>query len=229
MPITVDDPLYRLLAWSSPSYPIGAYSYSHGLEWAVESGLLRDRAAVVTWIAGVLADGAGKVDGAFFAAAWRAASEGDEDGLDEVAALALAWRGTAELALEAEAQGNAFLMVTRAAWPQPRLEAAATRWQGRAALPVAAGLAAACHAVPLEAALVAYLAALAANLVSAALRLVPLGQTDAQIAIAALAPSVAGAAAAALAADLDDVGSAVPMVDWCSMRHETQYTRLFRS
>src|SRR5882672_10908364 len=121
MPITADDPLYRLLAWSSPAYPIGAYSYSHGLEWAVESGLLGDRADVVAWLAGVLADGAGKVDGAFFVAAWRAASEGDEGRLDEIAALALAWRGTAELALEAEAQGTAFLTVTIAAWPQPRL------------------------------------------------------------------------------------------------------------
>jgi len=229
MPIAADDPLYRLLAWSSPSYPIGAYSYSHGLEWAVESGLLRDRATVVAWLAGVLADGAGKVDGAFFAAAWRAATDGDDARLDEIAALALAWRGTAELALEAEAQGAAFLTVTRAAWPQPRLEECAHRWRGRAALPVAAGLTAACHGAPLEAALVAYVAALAANLVSAALRLVPLGQTDGQIAIAQLAPSVARAAAAAIAADLDALGSAVPMVDWCSMRHETQYTRLFRS
>jgi urease accessory protein len=227
--ITADDPLHRLLAWSSPSYPIGAYSYSHGLEWAVESGLLRDRAGVVAWLDGVLADGAGKVDGAFFAAAWRAATQGDEALLDEVAALALAWRGSAELALEAEAQGAAFLTVTRAAWPEPRLEASARRWQGRAALPVAAGLTAACHGVPLDPALVAYLSAMAANLVSAALRLVPLGQTDGQIAIAALSPSVARAAAAAIVADLDDLGSAVPMVDWCSMRHETQYTRLFRS
>ena len=86
-----------------------------------------------------------------------------------------------------------------------------------------------CHGVALEPALVAYLGALVANLVSAALRLVPLGQTDAQIAIAALAPSVAATAAAAMVADLDELGSAVPMVDWCSMRHETQYTRLFRS
>ena len=117
MPITADDPLYRLLAWSSPAYPIGAYSYSHGLEWAVESGLLRDRAGVVAWLAHVLADGAGKADGAFFAAAWRAAAERDDARLDEIAALALAWRGTAELALEAEAQGTAFLTVTLAAWP----------------------------------------------------------------------------------------------------------------
>jgi urease accessory protein len=229
MPIAADDPLYRMLAWSSPAYPTGAYSYSHGLEWAVENRLLRDRAGVVAWLAGMLSDGAGKVDGAFFAAAWHAAAENDEARLDEIAALALAWRATAELALEAEAQGTAFLTVTVAAWPHPLLAAASRRWRGRAALPVAAGLAAGSHGVPLEPALVAYLAALAANLVSAALRLVPLGQTDAQIAIAELAPSVAATAAAAIAADLDELGSAVPMIDWCSMRHETQYTRLFRS
>jgi len=229
MPITADDPLHRLLAWSSPAYPIGAYSYSHGLEWAVESGLLRDRAGVVAWLDGVLRQGAGRIDGAVFAAAWRAAAAGDDAAIDAVADLALAWRGTAELALESEAQGAAFLLVTRAAWPEPRLDAFAGRWPGRVALPVAAGLAAACHGVPLEPALTAYLAGMAANLVSAALRLVPLGQTDGQVAVAALSPSVAAATAAGLAADLDELGGAAPMVDWCSMRHETQYTRLFRS
>ena len=223
------DALHRLLAWSSPAYPIGAYVYSHGLEWAVECGLVADAAGLGRWLEGVLAQGAGRIDGAFLAAAWRAAAAGDDAALDGVAELALAWRGSGELALESASQGAAFLAVTRRAWPEPRLEAAALRWQGRAALPVAAGLAAACHGVELAPALTAHLAALVANLISAAIRLMPLGQTAGQMLLAELAPAIDCAVAAALAADLDRLGGAAPMVDWCSLRHETQESRLFRS
>lgn len=221
--------LHRLLAWSSPAYPVGAYVYSHGLEWAVESGLVADADGLGRWLEGILAHGAGRIDGAFFVATWRAASAGDDAALDDVAALALAWRGSAELALESAAQGEAFLAVTRRAWPEPRLEAVACRWQGRAALPVAAGLAAACHGVPLAPALTAHLAALIASLISAAIRLMPLGQTAGQMLLAGLTPAIDRAAADAVAADLDDLGGAALMVDWCSLRHETQETRLFRS
>jgi urease accessory protein len=83
--------------------------------------------------------------------------------------------------------------------------------------------------VPLEPALAAFLQAFAANLVSAGVRLVPLGQSDGQLVVAALEAAVAAAARQALATPLDEVGTAAPIVDWCSMRHETQYTRLFRS
>jgi urease accessory protein len=221
--------LYRLLAWSSPSYPVGAYVYSHGLEYAVECGLVAGADDLGRWIEGILAQGAGRIDGAFLVAAWRAATAGDFAVLDAVAELALAWRGGAELALESAAQGSAFLAVTCRAWPEPRLAAASERWQGRAALPVAVGLAAACHGVPLREMLAAQLASLAANLISAAIRLMPLGQTAGQMLLAGLAPAIDRAAAAALASDLDTLGSAAPMVDWCSFRHETQETRLFRS
>ena len=98
------------------------------------------------------------------------------------------------------------------------------------ALPVAVALASAAHGIALEAALAGFLHAFVANLISAAVRTVPLGQTDGQRALAALEPAVRRTAQAALAADsLDDIGSATPLLDWCSLRHETQYTRLFRS
>ncbi|MBI3709367.1 MAG: urease accessory protein UreF [Proteobacteria bacterium] len=227
--IITDAALYRLLAWLSPSYPVGGYSYSHGLEWAVEQGLVCDRAGLVEWIRGILARGSGRIDGVLFAAAWRATQAGDSAALDALVELASAWRGTAETALESRAQGAAFLVVTRSAWPNARLDALADRHKGLVTLPVAVGAASAVHAVPLPAALSAYLAAFAANLVSAGVRLIPLGQTDGQAAVAALEPAVGSAAAAGLVADLDALGTATPMVDWCSMRHETQYTRLFRS
>lgn len=221
--------LFRLLAWLSPAYPVGAYSYSHGLEAAVEEGSVRDRDTLVAYARSVLRHGAGAVDGALFTAAWRAAAAGEDDALDAVAELASAWRGTAETALESAAQGTAFVAVTSTAWPEPRFAALAARWPRQLAYPVAFAAAAAWQRVTLQDALFGWLTAFAANIVSAGVRLVPLGQTDGQIATATLLPDVLAATDVALAADLDVLGTAAPMLDLLSMRHETQYTRLFRS
>ncbi|MBS0546512.1 MAG: urease accessory protein UreF [Proteobacteria bacterium] len=224
------DPLYRLLAWLSPAYPIGGFSYSHGIETAVEEGFVKDRASLVAWLATVLRDGTGRVDGALFAAAWRAADVRDWPAFDTIAARAAAWRGTSEMALESRQQGGSFLTITRTAWGHTDLDAVHARLNGELALPVAVALAAAVHGIALEQALGGYLHAFTANLVSAAVRAVPLGQSDGQLALAALEVYVSETAHAALAVtDLDEVGTATPLLDWCSMRHETQYTRLFRS
>jgi urease accessory protein len=221
--------LHRLLAWLSPAYPVGGFSYSHGLEAAVEEGSVRDRAGLVRYVAAVLRAGAGRVDGALLAAAWRAAEAGDDPALDGAAELAAAWRGTAETALESLQQGAAFAAVTEAAWPEARFAAFAARYTRRLSAAVAFGAASGFQGVPLRPALAGWLGAFAANLVSAGVRLVPLGQTDGQIATAALLPVVESAAEAALGADLDRLGTAAPVLDLLSMRHETQYTRLFRS
>lgn len=226
---TTEAELARLLAWCSPAYPIGGYSFSHGLEQAVEDGLVTDRAGLGAYVATVLEAGAGRIDAALFAAAWRAMADGDAARLDEVAAIALAWRATAEIALETTVQGSAFAAVTAAAWPEPRFAAFAARHGRALAHPVAAGAAAAAHALALRPSLFAHLSAVAANLVSAGVRLVPLGQTDGQIVTASLASAVAAATDAGIAAELDAIGTAAPMLDLLSMRHETQYTRLFRS
>lgn len=218
--------LYRLMSWMSPAYPIGGFSYSHGLEWAVEAGLVRNAEDLKTWVTMILGQGTGRMDGALLAAAFRAE---DDAALDEVAELAAALRGTRELALESAQQGAAFLVITRAAWPHPRLEAFAERRGGEAALPVAVGLAAAAHGVPLAPALTAYLHAFGAGLVSAGVRLVPLGQTDGQRVVAALEPVVAAAARAAAETSIDRLGAATLMVDLASIHHEDQHTRLFRS
>jgi len=222
--------LYRLLAWLSPAYPIGAFSYSHGIETAVEEGFIEDRASLATWLETVLRDGTGRVDGALFAAAWRAAEANDWPAFDAIAERAAAWRGTSEMALESRQQGGSFLSITRTAWPHPALVAAHERLGGELALPVAVALAAAVHGIALETALGGYLHAFTANLISAAVRTVPLGQTDGQLALAALEGAVRRTVEAALAVSaLDDVGTATPLLDWCSLSHETQYTRLFRS
>jgi urease accessory protein len=229
--ITTIEPgaLHRLLAWLSPAYPVGGFSYSHGLEAAVEEGSVRDRAGLLAYVSTVLRAGAGRVDGALLAAAWRAAEAGDDAALDDAAELAAAWRGTAETALESLQQGAAFAAVTQAAWPEARFAAFAARHPRRLPAAVAFGAAAGFHGVPLRPALAGWLGAFAANLVSAGVRLVPLGQTDGQVATAALFPVVEAAADVALAADLDRLGTAAPALDLLSMRHETQYTRLFRS
>ena len=227
--ITTEATLQRLLTWLSPSYPVGAYTYSHGLEMAVEDGAVTDRAGLLAYLRAVLEVGAGRIDGALLAAAWRAAEADDDTALDDVVALAAAWRGTAETALETMAQGSAFLKVTLAAWPEPRLATFAARQGGSVAHPVAFGAAAAWQGVPLPVALFGFLSAFAANIVSAGVRLVPLGQTDGQITTALLLPHLQAASAAAMEADLDRLGSAAPLLDDFSMRHETQYTRLFRS
>jgi urease accessory protein len=228
MPTSTEDVLYRLMTWLSPSYPVGGYSYSHGLEYAVEIGLVRDAAALEIWVETVATQGAGQSDAVLFAAAHRAASKDDREALDEIVALASAWRGTSETARESDAQGSAFIATTLAAWPRPELGAFAGR-HGSIAFAVAVAATCACHRVPLELALTGYLHAFAANLVSAGLRLIPLGQSDGQRVIARLEPCIVRAVQFACTTTLDAAGTAAPLVDWCSMKHETQYTRLFRS
>ncbi len=221
--------LYRLMAWLSPAYPIGAFSYSSGIEWAVEAGDISDAATLERWLAAMIADGGGFCDAVFLAHAHRAAAAGDGAALRAVAELAAVFAPSRERQLETTGQGRAFLDTTRAAWPTPALDQLLAVWDGAVALPVAVGLASAGHGVALAPALHAYLHALTANLISAGVRLVPLGQTDGQRILAALEPVVAATAERALVVALADVGGAVFRADIASMRHETQYTRLFRS
>lgn len=227
-----DAALYKLMTWLSPNFPVGAFAYSHGLEYAVEAGIVADAASLRRWIEGVLAFGAGRVDAALFRAAYEAECSRDDDRLARVVERGEVLRGSAELALESSQQGRAFLRILNEVWPSPRLAI----WQSsldvidRApAHCIAVAVAAALAGVPIAAGLNAYLNAFSANLVSAAVRLVPLGQTDGQRTLAALEPAVLAAVGEALAREPDDFGAAALTVDWMSMQHETQYTRLFRS
>ncbi|TNE61176.1 MAG: urease accessory protein UreF [Alphaproteobacteria bacterium] len=221
--------LYRLMTWLSPSYPVGAYTYSHGLEAAVEAGLVCDRATTATWVEGVLRHGGARADAILLAHAYDAAMRADGPALRGVAELANALSPTAEIALETTAQGAAFIEVTKKAWPCAALDLLAAVWHDKPAYPVAIGVAAAGHGIAREGAIHAYLHAFTANLVSAAVRIIPLGQTDGQLMTASLAPAVDTVALEAGTTKLEDMGTATLMVDICSMNHETQYTRLFRS
>jgi len=221
--------LYRLMAWLSPAYPIGAFSYSSGIEWAVEAGDITDAMTLERWLAVMIGEGGGFCDAVFFVHGYRAVADGDEAALRAVAELADVFAPSKERHLETTAQGRAFLDTTRAAWPTPAIDRLLAVWDGAIALPVAVAVASAGHGIALAPALHAYLHALTANLISSGVRLVPLGQTDGQRILAALEPVVAAAAERALNTALDDVGGAAFRADLASMRHETQYTRLFRS
>ena len=222
--------LYRLLAWLSPSYPVGAFSYSHGIEWVVETGEVRDEETLRDWVNGLLAQGGGWNDAVLFTHAWSAARDGDDDALKEVCELAAAFASSRERRLETCAQGDAFLSVTEEAWPCEALaRLRAVRSDAGVAYPVAVAVAAAGHGIRLEPALAATLHAYAANLVSAGVRLIPLGQTPAQRIVAGLMATVEDVTARAPSTPLEDLGGMAILGDIASMRHETQYTRLFRT
>jgi urease accessory protein len=210
----------KLQAWLSPAYPVGGFTFSHGLETAIADGAVRDAATLTSWVADVLEHGAGRTDAVLLGCAWRAERDDDAEALAEAAELAEALVPSAERLLETTAVGAAFAEVTAAAWapgPYP------------AAYPVAFGQAAARHGIPLEPAARHYLQAFAAGLVSAGVRLAVAGQTDGQRAVAALLPLCAAVAAEATAATIEDVGGCAVRADIASMRHETLKTRLFRS
>jgi urease accessory protein len=221
--------LYRLMAWLSPSYPVGAFSYSSGIEWAVEAGDITDAESLRRWLAVVIGEGGGLCDAVFFVHAHRSLADSNDAALRAVAELAAAFAPSKERHLETTAQGAAFIEATRAAWSCVALDRLAAAWTGPVAYPVAVGVTAAGHGISLAPALHAFLHAVTANLISAGVRLVPLGQSDGQRALAALEPVVEATAARALGTPLEEVGSAALRADLASLLHETQYTRLFRS
>ncbi|MDQ0513047.1 urease accessory protein UreF [Ancylobacter amanitiformis] len=221
--------LLALFVWLSPAYPVGAFAYSHALEWAVETGDIRDAATLAGWVDDLLRHGGPFADAVLLAHAWRAAASEDDATLVEVLELASAFAPARERQMETLNQGDAFISATRLAWPSPRLDRLPDIWGGRVAYPVAVGIAAAAHGLPLAATLSAYLNAVAANLISAAVRLVPLGQTDGNRTLAGATGTVRAVAPLAAQVPLDRLGGAALRSDIAAMRHETQYTRLFRS
>ena len=224
--------LYKLLSWLSPSFPVGAYTYSHGLEYAAEAGLVSNETELLGWLEVVLRHGTGRVDAMLF----RAAYEAPEDELPDVIELASAMKGTRELSNESHSQGRAFLRTVESAWgcsgPGHWLAAAN---QTESTIPYSVAVALACRSqlISVEDSLMAYLHSFAYNVVSAAVRLIPIGQTSGQTVLAHMADVVAEVVYDVLRLPLNelvsDLGSSTPMLDWVSMQHENQHTRLFRS
>ena len=224
--------ILRLATWLSPAFPIGAYTYSSGLEYAVERGLVSDAPMLERWITDMIRFGMGRMEGGFFVLAHRAASTSGFEAFRDILAWSDAMRPTSELAFESESQGDAFLKTIRSAWPHEGLErmyTMSTESRRKPGYAVAVGAACGFHSVPLLAGLSAFLHAVAANLVSAAVRAIPLGQTDGQRVMSSLVVVIEEQAPTLVDIAREDLGAATPMVDWASMQHETQYTRLFRS
>jgi urease accessory protein len=223
--------LRKLLAWLSPAFPVGSYSYSHGLEWAIEDGSVSDGATLAAWLTDILRHGAGHNDAVLFLQAWQAADTGDAGRLRAIAELGATFQPSRERHLESTAQGRAFLAAVQAAYGSDRLTGLAAGIPVDEALPypVAVALCAAAHDIPAAPALTAMLNSFVANIVSAGVRAIPIGQTDGLKVVAALGTVIDDVTAAAWAASIDDLGGAALRADIASMRHETQYTRLFRS
>jgi urease accessory protein len=224
--------LLRQQSWLSPAFPTGSYSYSHGIEWAVEAGYIHDRQSLVDWLEADLCYGSGRNEAIFLIDAWRSAREEDCGKLLEIAELAAAFRGTSEFALETSQQAASCLATLRRVWPDSLLETLAellSELRISPVLSVVLGVRAARQDIPATLALPAFLQSYLANLITAGVRLVPLGQTDGQLAIAELEPAVLAVSAQSQQATIHDLGSVGFMVDLASALHETQYTRLFRS
>ncbi|MFO1026080.1 MAG: urease accessory UreF family protein [Acetobacteraceae bacterium] len=211
--------LLHLLAWLSPAFPTGGFAYSHGLEWAVEAGDIRDGDTLLAWLSDVLAHGSGRSDAILLRHAHR--SVDDTEVLAAIAELALASTPSRERRDEALNQGRAFVLAVQP-WLGPSLPED---------LPyaVAVGAAAGRYGIAEDATAACYLQAFTANLISAAVRAVPLGQTAGLRVLAALEPAIMATADATHDAALDDIGGCAFRSDLAAMRHETQYTRLFRS
>ncbi len=224
-----NEALYRLMIWLSPAYPVGAFAYSGGIEWAVETGDIHNVETLRDWLDALFTLGSGFNDGVFFAQMHRAVAAADEARIAEIAELAAAFVPSRERFEETTKLGRAFVDVTEAAWPCPALDRLKQVWHGPIAYPVAVGAACAGHNVPPGPALHAFLTAIVANWISAGVRLIPLGHTDSQRLLQMLEPVVGGTAQRALVSGLDDLGSATFRADIAGIKHETQYTRLFRS
>lgn len=214
--------LLRLMAWLSPVFPVGGFSYCHGLERAVHDGLISSRDDLAGWLTTLAEVGSGWNDAVLFSESWRRARDGGD--LTELAALGEALAGSRERHMEAMLQGSAFLAAA-SAWPHPVLE----RLPVECPYCVAVGAVSGAHGIALQDALSAYLQAFSTNLLQAAIRLGVVGQVAATAIIAEFEPVALSVAARAARSRLDDLGSAAITSDIMAMRHETQHSRLFRS
>src|SRR4051812_7607208 len=159
--------LYRLMTWLSPAFPVGAFSYSSGIEWAVEAGDITGAASLRGWPAAMLADGSGFCDGVFLAQTHRAASAHHNAGLREIAEPAPALRPSRGRPLETSTQGRAFIDIARAAWACDGLNELIAAADVPPVYPVAVGIVSAAHKIPLDPALHAFLHAVVSNWISA--------------------------------------------------------------
>jgi len=218
--------LLRLLHLVSPSLPVGAFTYSQALEWAVEAGWVADAAATEHWLMGELNATLAHLDLPVAARMMAAVAADDRDGLAQWTHLLLAARETSELRAEEGQRGRAMADLLRA-WDLP----GSADWRDLLAPSQTAGFAFAAvrWQIPVAEALGGLAFAWAENLVLAAVKLVPLGQSDGQRVLMRIAGQIPAAVDLARGLGDDDIGASSPALAIASACHERQYTRLFRS
>lgn len=218
--------LIRLLHLASPTLPVGAYTYSQGLEWVVETGAVKDEATALSWIGDCLAFGIARFEAVYLAhmlAAWK---QGDMGRLVELDAEFIASRETAELRAETLQMGYS---LTRLLSDLADFPAAALTDFSRPSFPLAWSCAAAAWDISSPDAVGGYLWAWAENQVLATVKAVPLGQTAGQRMLLALGQRIPALADEAAVSPIDATHNYLPAFAVACSRHETQYTRLFRS
>ena len=215
--MSIDPHILTLTQWLSPSFPVGAFAYSHGLEMAIQQGRIKTAADLQDWLTDVLLHGSGRNDCILLRAAYGAA---DDQALHAVDAMARAVAACAERLQETRLQGEAFCKTVSDVWGDP-LEGAT--------YPVAVGAAAAKAGIDVSLTAAMYCQSFASNLVSAAVRAVPLGQTEGQAVLAALTPLCQQLAEETQNTTLDDLHSTAFMSDIAALTHETLEHRIFRT
>ena len=222
--------LVRLLQLASPALPVGAYTYSQGLEWAVESGVIRDEASAGRWIADLLGHGIGRYEAPLVAALMSAWTAGKHAEIRRLNAEFLASRESFELRAETVQMGFSLRRLIRDLRDE-RLACVAEQLETlpEVAFPVAWSGVAAQWGIPIDAALTAYLWSWAENQVMAALKAVPLGQASGQRLLAGLGSQIPAIAADARVRPEAAWSNLAPAFAIACARHETQYSRLFRS
>ena len=221
--------LSRLLQLASPTLPVGAYSYSQGLESAIEAGIVHDAASAQCWISDVLKISVASMEAPVLVRLQAAWQSNDFAAIDYWNAYFLASRESAELRAETVQMGYSLTRLLNELGDENALAFARLQRIEEPAFPTAYACAAAQWHIEPSAALIAYLWSWLENQVMAALKAVPLGQTAGQKLLLALGAQLETIAQAAAVRDDNDLGNFAPGLAMLSSRHETQYSRLFRS
>ena len=209
-----DSKLITVMQWLSPAFPIGGFAYSHGLEWAINKGYVSNREELQNWISDLLEYGSLKNDAILI----KLVLQGSDP--KEINELAMALCPASERLSETQLQGGAFCKIMREVWGLEIDELT---------LPIALALAAKNESIDQNLVVPAYLHSFCSNLISVAMRLIPIGQTDGQKTLRELSPLISDSVRAVAKSDKDDLGSACFLSDVSAMQHEYLQPRVFKT
>jgi urease accessory protein len=211
---STDSKLITVMQWLSPAFPIGGFAYSHGLEWAINKGYVSNREELQKWISDLLEYGSLKNDAILI----KLVLQGSDP--KEINELAMALCPASERLSETQLQGGAFCKIMREVWSLEIDELT---------LPIALALAAKNESIDQNLVVPAYLHSFCSNLISVAMRLIPIGQTDGQKTLRELSPLISDSVRSVAKSDKDDLGSACFLSDVSAMQHEYLQPRVFKT